>query len=146
MTLRVQLVLLLAVAFQIGAATSTIAQSVEVTSRITDPTGAIVRGATVIVTNLEDESRRQLISNDEGYYSAPFLRPGTYRLTVQLPGFMETTQDGLGLSVGQIRRVDVVLTPEGVHETLNVQPAPALDRDESRSARSSITARCSPCS
>src|SRR5215471_13489276 len=94
--------LLLSIVCQAAAATTVIAQSAELTGRVTDPSAAIVRDATVVVTNLEDESRRQLTSNDEGYYSAPFLRPGTYRVTVRLPGFTEAAQDGLTLSVGQV--------------------------------------------
>src|SRR5262249_3757889 len=51
-------------------------------------------------------------------------------VTARLPGFTEAAQDGLTLSVGQVRRVDIVLAPEGIHEAVNIHAA-ALDRDAS---------------
>ena len=45
--------------------------------RVTDPTGAIVPGATVTVTNTATNTSRRLTTNDTGYYEANLLEPSS---------------------------------------------------------------------
>src|SRR4051812_45640396 len=69
-----------------GQASSTINGSV------TDPTGAIVPGATITLTEIETGLSRTTISNSDGLYTLPSLRPTGYTLKVQLEGFKTFTQ------------------------------------------------------
>ena len=54
------------------------AQTAQITGKITDPSGAVVPGAEISAVNLETGSRRETVSNSEGYYALPLLPPGTY--------------------------------------------------------------------
>jgi hypothetical protein len=54
---------------------------------VTDPSGAAIAGAEIIVVN--DATRVQVVSksNDEGIYAVPNLIPGNYRVQVSKDGF-----------------------------------------------------------
>jgi hypothetical protein len=58
-------------------------------------------------------------TNNEGAYTIPFLRPGTYTLTVELAGFQKNTRSNLVLQVGQTADINVQLGV-GLTETVNV--------------------------
>src|SRR5437867_3626702 len=53
---------------------------------IRDPSGAVIPGATVTVTNPETNLVRTAISNEAGVYNFPILQPGKYNIKVELPG------------------------------------------------------------
>jgi hypothetical protein len=52
-----------------------------------DPTGAVLANATVTVKNLDTNSERKLITNDEGLYNADNLLPSQYEAPVETQGF-----------------------------------------------------------
>jgi hypothetical protein len=54
---------------------------------VTDPSGAVIPGATVTITQTTTNLTTVLTTNDRGFYSAPSLRPGSYEVTVRLDGF-----------------------------------------------------------
>ena len=64
---------------QLGTAT--------ISGNVTDPTGAIVVGASVTAVNNATGFRRQTTSNELGQYNLPGLTPGSYSLTVEFTGF-----------------------------------------------------------
>src|SRR5579862_1293037 len=72
------------------------------TGVITDPTGAIVAGATVKVTNLETEAEVAVRSSSEGTYLASGLTPGLYRVTASQPGFKTISREPIVISTATI--------------------------------------------
>src|SRR5260370_10337236 len=54
---------------------------------VTDRSGAVVPGASVKIVEESTNSLTDLQTNDSGFYSAPALRPGRYRVTVAKEGF-----------------------------------------------------------
>ena len=52
------------------------AQTAQITGRVADSSNAIMTNAKVSIENTETGVRRQVLSNDEGYYSAPLLARG----------------------------------------------------------------------
>jgi len=56
---------------------------------IHDPSGAVIPGVTVTVTNPATNFVRSAISNEAGVYNFPVLQPGRYNIKVELPGFRE---------------------------------------------------------
>ena len=52
--------------------------SASVAGRVTDPTGAVIPGVVLKVTNLDTNQARQVESNGVGDYTIPFLPPGRY--------------------------------------------------------------------
>ncbi|HST53855.1 MAG TPA: carboxypeptidase regulatory-like domain-containing protein [Pyrinomonadaceae bacterium] len=92
---------------------------------VKDSTGAVVKGATVTVT---DESKRVVVrtvtTGDEGEYSIPTLPVGTYTVTVESPNFKKSVQTGVKLDVNQRYTVDVALEAGNIAEVVTVQADP----------------------
>jgi outer membrane receptor protein involved in Fe transport len=89
---------------------------------VTDPTGAVVPGASVTITNEETGvSRPPITTNESGYYVADDLPVGTYRVTVEKEGFKKTSVAGNSLMAGGRLTVDAQLQPGIITETVNVE-------------------------
>jgi len=99
---------------------------------VTDNSGAVVANASVDVTSLATGVTSHAQTSSSGDFTAPYLKPGTYKVTVQAPGFQKSVVDNIGLDVAQQARVDVTLKPGQVTESVEVQAAAvALDTDSS---------------
>jgi len=87
-SLRAVCAALLVAAFAFGAS----AQSNKgtITGTVTDPNGAVVKDAKIVVTNTATGEAREATTNDDGSYAIPALDPGIYRLTVDGSGFGQT--------------------------------------------------------
>lgn len=97
---------------------------------VTDATGAVLPGAKVIITNIETNQAKETVASSAGDYNAASLNPGKYRVTVESKGFQKSVVSQVSLTVDQKLRVDVLLRPGAVTETLEVDAqAIALDTD-----------------
>ena len=67
-----------------------------ISGTVTDPSGAVVAGATVTATNVETGVVTTLTTNGQGFYSFQSLPLGTYAIGVQQSGFKAYTQTGVG--------------------------------------------------
>src|SRR5438045_1372963 len=56
---------------------------------VSDPTGALIPGASVTVTNVNTQVTVETITNEQGAYQAPLLPIGTYTVTADMPGFQK---------------------------------------------------------
>src|SRR5437867_9161177 len=56
---------------------------------ITDPTGAVVPGVQVILSNVQTGVQRTTTSDEQGRYSFAQVAPGTYQITAQVSGFKD---------------------------------------------------------
>lgn len=91
-----------------------------ITGTATDSTGSAVRGATITITRVDQNTSRTFITNDDGIYEAKFLPIGGYTVTATSQGFKQIITKGLDLTVGQVMRVDFHLVVGGVQETVEV--------------------------
>jgi len=91
---------------------------------ITDPTGAVVRGATVTVVNVATNLSSKAVSNSSGAYRIDLLPIGTYSMTVEANGFKKFVQANIVLSVNQQANVGAVLQLGGSQETITVTTEP----------------------
>ncbi len=93
---------------------------------IRDPSGAVIPGVTITVTNPATNSARSVISNEAGVYNLPGLQPGKYNIKVELPGFRTITQNDVELQVQQSARLDFVLQVGELNQTVEVSGTAAL--------------------
>jgi carboxypeptidase family protein len=95
---------------------------------VVDPSGAIVPGATVVVTNDRTGEAREAVSNAQGRWIVTGLRPSTYTIRVNLESFAPLEYPGMQLNAGQDFELDLALQTAGVTETVNVEAeSPILD-------------------
>src|SRR5215475_12010150 len=87
---------------------------------VTDPSGAVVRGATVTATSLATGAVRGATTNDQGYFLLPTLQAGEYKLNISLAGFANFQVDRVVVAVGQTTNVDAKLKVAGANETVQV--------------------------
>jgi hypothetical protein len=93
---------------------------------VLDPTGAAVPGAIVIIRNSATNLSRTVATDQNGYYSFPFLPVGSYEMEVARRGFSSKVVSGLLLQVGQAARVDVTLELAREQSVIRVEARPPL--------------------
>ena len=91
---------------------------------VTDPSGAAIGSAAVLVVNVETEGRQEVKTDREGHYEIPLLPPGAYEVRVSAGGFRPATRRGERLEVGQTLVLDVRLEVGGVETAIDVTAAP----------------------
>ena len=87
---------------------------------VTDQSGGVIAGATVVVTNADTNVARNLITDSSGEYVAPNLNAGKYSVKATFAGFQTFERQNVNLQVGQEARVDCQLTPGAVTQTVQV--------------------------
>ena len=87
---------------------------------VTDESGGAIAGATVVVTDVNRNTPRTLTSDQSGQYNAPNLLPGNYKVHVEAKGFKTFERSGIFLEVGGEIRVDLVMQPGEVTQTIVV--------------------------
>ena len=93
-----------------------------------DPQGAVVPGATVVITSLGTNQERRATTSGSGSYSVVSLEPVAYKVAVTAPGFRAATVEHVKVDTATVARVDVKLQAGGVvEETTVVAEAPLLD-------------------
>ena len=92
-------------------AASLIAQEREATIAgiVSDPSNAVVNGATVTVTTLEGAEPKTMSTNMQGAYEFGGVKPGTYTIAVSHPGFETSTED-VTVASGENKKVNVALS------------------------------------
>src|SRR5258708_4600762 len=73
-----------------------------ITGTVTDPSGAVVPSAKVLVTSEAEGSVRDMLTGPTGVFTAPNLTVGRYRLQVTAAGFASYELTGVTLSANQI--------------------------------------------
>ena len=86
---------------------------------VKDASGAVIPGATITVTNVAMGTEVSVVTNDAGVFQAPFLIPGTYRVTAELQGFTKAGRE-VELRIADRLEVDLALTAGAATETINV--------------------------
>ncbi len=87
---------------------------------VTDPSGAIVPGAKVTVTNVATSVSATATTDSAGQYAIRNLQIGQYKLAVQAGGFSEASYGPFALEIDQTAKVDVPLSVGGATTTVEV--------------------------
>jgi hypothetical protein len=104
-----------------------------VAGTVTDPTGAVVVGATVAITNTDTSESFTITTNESGNYVRTALRPGTYMITVSAAGFRKAEQKGILLRAGERTGANIALVMGNLDETIEVKDiAPLLHTENAQ--------------
>ena len=90
---------------------------------VTDPSGAVIPGATVRVTNVGTNVVTTVVTNEAGVYSVPSLNPGTYDVEAAAKGFESAVVKNIVLEVNLNVKEDFVLKVGSTTQTIEVTGA-----------------------
>jgi hypothetical protein len=93
---------------------------------VRDHSGAVVPGAAVTAVHDADGAGLEHITDDEGRFFFPALRPGQWDVTVAAPGFAPAARRGVVLELGRILDLDFTLRVQGLAEQITVAIDPVL--------------------
>jgi Carboxypeptidase regulatory-like domain/TonB dependent receptor len=91
---------------------------------VSDTSGARIPSAVIIIQASESSIERRANANDSGEFRLADLTPGTYRVTVQAPGFADASSTVI-VSVSTVRYISVVLNPASSQQQVNVSATPS---------------------
>src|SRR3954454_25388937 len=77
-----------------------------ISGTVTDPGGAVVSNAPVVITNSETQATRTVNTNDSGFFSATNLPIGTYTVKIEQPGFRKQERSGIRVSADARLTID----------------------------------------
>jgi Carboxypeptidase regulatory-like domain/TonB dependent receptor len=97
-----------------------------ITGTITDPSGAVVPKARVIVRNEGTNATRDAETNEDGDYTVALLPPGHYFVAVESKGFRRSVIHEVGLNVDQTVRLDFALQVGATAEEVSVTETPPI--------------------
>src|SRR5436309_2442357 len=70
-----------------------------INGRVADPSGAVVPGASITVSNPATGLKSVATTNQDGYYQAPLLPPGLYKIEAVAQGFKTAVRDKVEVRV-----------------------------------------------
>ncbi|MCI0719130.1 MAG: carboxypeptidase-like regulatory domain-containing protein, partial [Acidobacteria bacterium] len=88
---------------------------------VTDPTGAVVPGITVILESADKGTKRETTTDENGRYSFAQVLPGTYQMTAKAAGFRDVAVKEFRLLVNSPATVNIAFETVGtIAEALTV--------------------------
>ena len=91
-----------------------------ISGTIHDATGAVVPRAVVKIVNTGTSAEVSLVSDDNGFYSAPALRPGVYAVTARAAGFQTARRQNIQVRVQDHLPLDFDLAVASDDTVVNV--------------------------
>src|SRR5437867_4655136 len=99
---------------------------------VSDPTGALIPGASILVTNVDTKVEYQTLTNEQGLFQAPLLQIGMYTVAAEMTGFQKAVTKPEKLEINQSLRVDIklavgnrtdeVIVQEGISRVETISP------------------------
>lgn len=116
----------------LGASLAARAQRTEgtIVGTVTDPSGASVKGARVIVKNSGTAETRDFTTDEIGFYRASALRVGFYEVRVEASGFKAAIAAKVEVSVNVVTRADFQLELGSLAQTTTVEVTTTLVQTE----------------
>jgi hypothetical protein len=125
-------------AMLLGFSATAVGQAVNATllGTVTDSSGAPVANAKVFLIETNTGIRHTSQTNESGNYVLPDLPPGTYTVTAEQSGFKRASRAGVDVIVNTTQRVDLILQPGDVSETITVSAeTPILQTERADTGR-----------
>jgi hypothetical protein len=87
---------------------------------VSDPTGAVVPGATVTIVDKETNQTQTVTTDGSGTYTFNRLAPALYTVAVEAQGFAKKTVDNFKISGEIIQGLNISLDAEGSSQSITV--------------------------
>jgi carboxypeptidase family protein/TonB-dependent receptor-like protein len=110
-----------------------------ITGTVSDPTGALVANAPIQVKSVQTGTVYTGASSATGNFTFAQLPPGTYELTVTVPGFKNFIRQNIVVQVTQTVRIDVLLEVGAATESVTVSAETSLLKTESGDVSVNVT-------
>ena len=94
---------------------------------VVDTNGGVLPGAAVSMRNTETGQARDVVTNEKGFYAAPFLPIGRYRATASLSGFGRVTHERIDVTLNNTSVVDFTLSPRVAEEVTVTAERPSIN-------------------
>jgi Carboxypeptidase regulatory-like domain/TonB dependent receptor len=108
-------------------------QNASINGTVTDPTGAVVQGAQVTVTNTASNIVRSTVTGSAGVYILTELPPGPYNVAIQKVGFETLKFPPVTLTVQQVMTLNGKLQLGSTQQEVTVQvTAPTVDTTDAQ--------------
>lgn len=91
-----------------------------ITGQVTDPSGAAVAKATVVLINTSIGVNRSVMTNDQGEYTFDDVQVGTYEVDIKSSSFRQAVTKGVIVNVSTTTRSDAHLAAGDVSEIVTV--------------------------
>jgi hypothetical protein len=111
-----------------------------ISGTVTDPSGAVVPGAQVILLDPTTGVTQHTVTSAGGLYSFISLNPGVYQITVSHPGFASLTRGNVTVNVDEATQVNFPLRVGSAAETVVVTGGIDLVEPTNSTVGSLITA------
>lgn len=112
-----------------------------ISGTVTDPSGAVIVGAHVTVTDSATNVSQNSDTNSTGYFEADNLNPSVYRISVAAPGFADLVREGITLEADARISVPLKLNPGTAVQTVTIAADATLLNTESASVGQVLTSR-----
>jgi hypothetical protein len=113
----------------------------DILGTVTDPTGAVIPNATIVLTNLGTNEKRTATSNSSGDYTFSVLPVGHYSISVKATGFEASITKDLSVEAGDRARNDVHLVTGSESTVIEVTATTPLLQADSATVSSTVTAK-----
>lgn len=94
------------------------------TGQVTDPSGAVIVGASVVAVNNDTQITYAGTTNASGTYYIPYVLPGTYTVTAKATSFKTNVQENVHLVASQSYGLNFQLEVGATSESVTVTSAP----------------------
>src|ERR1700734_1364834 len=111
-----------------------------IVGEVRDTTNAVVPGVTVTITNHETGLKRTVQTDEAGRFNFPQLKPGTYSVRVDAPGFEPGQNDNVVSGLGQKQTVDFTLKVARSNEVVEVSSESAIINPENANTSTTLNA------
>ncbi len=111
-----------------------------IVGQVRDTANAVVDGATVTITNHETGLKRSARTDDAGRFNFPQLKPGTYSVRAEAPGFDPGQNDNVISGLGQKQSVDFTLRVARSNETVEVNSEAPIINPENANTSTTLDA------
>jgi hypothetical protein len=91
-----------------------------ISGTVTDPSGAVVSGATVTITSVERKTSDTVTTNESGLYVKERLLPGNYEIKIEATGFKQSLIPNVNVNIDTQTKVDATLEAGAVSDTVTV--------------------------